>query len=165
MIVAYHRKVSNAPAALTLPVSALLLILAALALVTARRGWAGTLRRDGRLGIHSPAAVSSDEAFVLANKVAAPVVGGAATIGLALAVLLPVLPLPTAAAVVVAVLALAAVPGLLLAAGAIGETAARTIPVPARRPAATPGAGCGGCGCGSGGCAGLTRNAIPAEHG
>jgi len=155
MIVAYHRKVSNAPAAFTLPVSALLLILAALALVTARRGWAGTLRRDGRLGIHSPAAVSSDEAFVLANKVAAPVVGGAATIGLALAVLLPVLP----------VLALAAVPGLLLAAGAIGETAARTIPVPARRPAATPGAGCGGCGCGSGGCAGLTRNAIPAEHG
>jgi len=153
MIVAYHRKVSNAPAAFTLPVSALLLILAALALVTARRGWAGTLRRDGRLGIHSPAAVSSDEAFVLAN------------IGLALAVLLPVLPLPTAAAVVVAVLALAAVPGLLLAAGAIGETAARTIPVPARRPAATPGAGCGGCGCGSGGCAGLTRNAIPAEHG
>ncbi|MGI8590656.1 MAG: hypothetical protein ACR2M5_06655, partial [Nakamurella sp.] len=61
---------SNAPAAFTLPAAALLLILAVLGAVTAARGWTGTLSRKGRLGVHSTAAVSSNEAFAVANRVA-----------------------------------------------------------------------------------------------
>ncbi|WP_090475700.1 SdpI family protein [Nakamurella panacisegetis] len=150
---------SNAPVAFTLPVVLLLLVLAGLGYVTARRGWAGTLRRDGRLGIRSKAASSSDDAFAVANRVAAPVVGGAAAIALVLAVLVTVLHLPTAGSVVIGVLGLLGVLVLMVAGGVLGEQAARTLPVPARRP--RPSAACSGCACGSGGCAGLTRTAAP----
>lgn len=147
--------VSHLPA-FALPVAALLLLLSGLSLVTARRGWAGTLSRSGRLGVHSAAASESDEAFGVANRVAAPVVGGAAAIGLLLAVLVVVLPFPTVATVVLGVLGIAAVLILLVAGGVLGEQAARTVPVPARRP--RPNAACSGCACGGGGCAGLTRS-------
>jgi len=148
--------VSNAPAAFTLPVVIILLFMAGLALVTAQRGWAGTLRRESKLGIHSQAASHSDNAFAVANKVAAPVVGGASVMAVVLAVLVVVLPLPTVASVVVGVISLIAVLVMLVAGGLLGEKAARVVPVPARRP--NSGGSCGGCGCGSGGCAGLTRN-------
>lgn len=141
--------------AFAIPVAVLLLLLAGLSLVTARRGWSGSLSRSGRLGVHSAAASASDEAFRTANRVAAPVVGGAAAIGLVLAVLVLVLPFPTVATVVLGVLAIAAVLVLLIAGGVLGEQAARTVPVPARRP--QPNAACSGCACGGGGCAGLTR--------
>jgi hypothetical protein len=153
--------VSNAPLAFIVPVAAVLLVVAATGVVTARRGWTGSLRRAGKLGIHSPAAVISDEAFAVANRVAAPVVGGASAIALVLAVLLVFLPLPSAATVVIAVLTLGGVIALLLAAGVLGEKAARSVPVPARRPGNA--ASCAGCACGSGGCAGLTRNAVPVD--
>ncbi len=155
--------VSNAPAAFTVTVAVLLLIVAGLSLVTARRGWNGTLRREGRLGIHAPAAAGSDKAFAVANKVAAPVVAGAAVVAMVFAVLVLVLPVPTAATVVIAVLGLLAVPVLLIAAGVLGERAARTMPVPARRP--KPNATCDGCACGGAGCAGLTRTAVPVDAG
>jgi hypothetical protein len=157
----YHRHVSGAPLAITLPVAALLVLLAAAGAVTARRGWIGSLPRAGRLGIHSPAAAASDAAFVVANRVAAPVVGGASAIALLLAVLLPVLPLPTTATVVLAVVAFAGILAMLLAGGVLGEKAARGVPLPASRPAA--GGSCGGCGCGGAGCSALTRRAVPAE--
>ncbi len=144
---------SNAPTAFTLPVAALLLLLAGLAGVTAARGWAGTLRRSGKLGLHSPGASASDESFAVANRVAAPVVGGSAAIGVVLAVLVPTLPLPAAATITIGLLAIAAVLVLLVAGGVLGEKAARTVPVPARRPGANP--ACAGCACGGGGCAGL----------
>jgi hypothetical protein len=153
--------VSNAPAAFTLPVAAVLLILSGLAVVTAVRGWTGTLRRDGKLGVHSIAAASSDDAFALANKVAAPVVGGAAMMSLVLAVLVLILPLPTLATVIIGVLSIVAVLVLMTAGGILGEKAARTLPVPLRRP--KPSAACDGCACGAGGCSGLTRKAVPAD--
>lgn len=156
----YHRDVSDAPLAFTLPVAALLLIMAAAGAVTARRGWTGSLRRAGRLGIHSPAATTSDAAFAVANRVAAPVVGGASAIALLLAVLLPALPLPSAGTVVLAVLAFGGIVAMLVAAGVLGEKAARVVPVPARRPSA--GGPCGGCGCG-GGCSAPTRSGVPTE--
>ena len=152
---------SNAPLALTVPVALVLLIVAVMAAVTARRGWTGSLRRDGKLGIHSPAAASSDASFRAANKVAAPVVAGAAVVAVLFAVLVLVLPVPVAATVVIAVLGLIAVPLLLISAGVMGERVARTMPVPARRPVAGP--ACDGCACGSGGCAGLTRTAVPVD--
>lgn len=148
--------VSHLPA-FALPVAALLLLLSGLSLVTARRGWAGTLSRSGRLGVHSAAASGSDDAFRMANRVAAPVVGGAAAIALLLAVLVVVLPVPTVATIALGVLGIAAVLVLLVAGGVVGEQAARTVPVPARRP--QPNAACSGCACGGGGCAGLTRSA------
>lgn len=152
---------SNVPA-FAIPVAVLLLLLAGLSLVTARRGWSGTLPRSGRLGVHTAAASESDPAFRVANRVAAPVVGGAAVIGLVLAVLVVVLPFPAAATVVTGVLAIVAVLALLVAGGALGEQAARTVPIPARRP--QPNAACSGCACGGGGCAGLTRS-VPADAG
>ena len=159
----YHRRVSNAPVAFTLPVALLLLILAGLALVTARRGWAGTLRRDGRLGVHSRAASISDDAFAVANRVAAPVVGGAAVIAFVLAALTAFLKIAPAGTVVIGILGLIGVVVLMVAGGILGEQAARTLPVPARRP--QPSAACDGCACGSGGCAGLTRTVAPGAAG
>ena len=151
--------VTHVPA-FAVPVALLLLLLAGLSLVTARRGWTGTLTRAGRLGVHSAAASESDEAFRVANRVAAPVVGGAAVIGLVLAVLVVVLPFPVLATVVLGLLAIAAVIVLLVAGGVLGEQAARTVPLPARRP--QPTGACSGCACGGGGCAGLTRN-VPSD--
>ncbi|MET3807466.1 autotransporter adhesin [Nakamurella sp. UYEF19] len=154
---------SNAPIAFVLPVAVLLLILAGFGGVTAARGWAGTLARTGRLGVHSPAAVSTDDAFAVANKVAAPVVGGASVIALVMALLVVLLPVPTSTTVVVGVLAVIAVLVLTIAGGVLGEKAARTLPVPARKPGSSP--ACAGCACGSGGCSGLTRTAVPLDAG
>jgi hypothetical protein len=151
----------SASLSLTLPLVALLLLLAVTSAVMARGGFAGSLRRAGRLGVHSPAAMASDEAFATANKVAAPVAAGAAATAAVVAVLLLVLAPSTATALVIAVVGLVGSGALLLAAGVLGDRAARLVPIPAAAPAtgpgAGPGAGCGGCGCGSGGCAGLTR--------
>lgn len=154
---------TNAPAAFVLPVAAVLLVLAALSGLTARRGWTNSLRRSGRLGLHSPAASASDDAFAVANRVAAPVLGGTAAMALVLAVLTMVLPLPVVGTVVIGGLAIGAVVIMLIAAGVVGEKAARAMPVPARRPG--PSAGCDGCACGGAGCAGLTRSAAPADAG
>ncbi len=152
---------SNAPAAVTVSIDILLLILAGMAAVAARGGWTGSLRREGKLGIHSPAATASDEAFALANKVAAPVLAGATAVGVAFAGLVLVLPIPTVLTVVVGLMGLIGSAVLVIAAGLLGEKAARTMPVPARRP--QPGGVCDGCACGSGGCSGLTRTAAPGD--
>lgn len=146
----YHRSVA-APLALLLPLAVLLVGLGVLCLITARAGWIGTLRRQGRLGIHTPAALASEDAFATANRVAAPVVAGAAAVSLVLGVLLVALQPPTLAAIVMAVLGVIGTLGLLLAGGVLGEKAARTVPIPARRPTAGP--NCGGCDCSGGGCA------------
>src|SRR5664280_2429600 len=107
----------SASLSLTLPLVALLLLLAVTSAVMARGGFAGSLRRSGRLGVHSPAAMASDEAFVTANKVAAPVAAGAAVIAAVIAVLLLVLAPSTTA--------------ITSAAGVLGDRAARLVPIPA----------------------------------
>ena len=146
----------SASLSLILPLVALLLLLAVASAVMARGGFAGSLRRAGRLGVHSPAAMASDEAFATANKVAAPVAAGAAGIAAVVALLLLVLAPSTATALVMAAVGLVGSGALLLAAGVLGDRAARLVPIPAAAPATGSGAGCGGCACGSGGCAGLT---------
>ncbi len=147
----------SAPLSLILSLVAVLLLLAVASAVMARGGLTGSLRRTGRLGVHSPAAMASDEGFAVANKVAAPVAAGAAAIAAVVAVLLLVLAPSTATALVMAAVGLVGSGALLLAAGVLGDRAARLVAIPAGLPASDPGAGCGGCGCGSGGCAGLTR--------
>jgi hypothetical protein len=149
--------VSEAPLWLTIPLALLLAALAAASAVMARGGFAGSLTRKNRMGVHSPAAMASDEAFTLANRVAAPVAGGAAVVALLSAVLMIFLPLPAAAGVVVGLVGLVGSMVLLLVAGVLGDRAARQVPIPARKPSSAGGAGCSGCACGSGGCAGITR--------
>lgn len=139
----------SAPLLLTIPLAAVLVGLGLLCAVTARAGWIGTLRREGRLGVHTPAALASEDAFATANRVAAPVVAGATVVSLVLGVLILALQPTTLTAIVMAVLGVIGTLGLLVAGGTLGEKAARTVPIPARRPAA--GASCGGCDCSSGG--------------
>jgi hypothetical protein len=121
------------------------------------RGRAGTLPRTSRLGVHGPAAESSDRAFLVANRVAAPVVLAAAAIFVIGAVLTVALRLSTIATLVVFLVALVGALCLLIAGGTVGERAALAVPKPAARPTS-----CDGCVCGSGGCAGLTRNSAAA---
>lgn len=148
----------TAPLALTIPLAVLFVVLTAASAVMAKRGFAGSLTRKGRLGVHTPAAMASDEAFALANRVAAPVTGGAAVVAGVLAIAVLALPLSTATALVMAVVGLAGTMALLVIAGLLGDRAARQVPIPAAKPGSTAGGGCSGCACGSGGCAGLTRS-------
>ena len=149
--------VSEAPLWLTIPLAVLLLATGAASAVMARGGFAGSLTRKNRMGVHSPAAMASDEAFTLANRVAAPIAAGAAAVAAVSAVLMIFLPLPTAAGVVVGLVGLVGSIVLLLVAGVLGDRAARQVPIPARKPSSAGGAGCSGCACGGGGCAGITR--------
>ena len=149
---------SAAPLGLTIPLAAVLLALAIASVLMAKGGFAGTLRRSGRLGVHTPPAMASDQAFAVANRVAAPIAAGAAVVAGVLAVLLVVLQMSTATTLVIWTVGLAGSMVLLVAAGVLGDRAARQVPIPARVPAAGGPAGCTGCACGSGGCAGITRN-------
>ena len=151
----------TASLALTLPLAAILLVIAVPAVAMGLRGRSGTLTRDGRLGVRTPASTASDAAFAVANRVAAPITLGAAAIAATLAVLILLLPLSTVAVVSCFVVALAVAFVLLMTAGVLGDRAARHVPIPARMPASA-GAGCGGCGCAGGGCSKLTRNSTPA---
>ena len=151
----------TASLALTLPLAAVLLVVAVPAGSMGLRGRSDSLTRDGRMGVRTPASMASDEAFGVANRVAAPLALGAAAIAALLAVLILVLPLSTVSVVVSFVVALVGAAALLVTAGRLGDRAARHVPIPARRPVAG-GGGCGGCGCGGGGCSKLTRNSAPA---
>lgn len=154
----------HAPLALALPLAVVLLAFAVPAGVAGFRGWSGRLDRKGRLGLHTEAALASDEAFALANRVAAPLVIGAGAVGVLCAMLVLALPLGTAGAIVVAVLGLAGVFGQLAAGSRIGDRAARAVPRPARKPGGE--SCCGGCGCGDGGCdnSGTAGSAGKAGH-
>jgi len=154
--------VPYAPLSLTLPVAAILLALAIPAAVAASRGWTGRLTRLGRLGLHTPAALASDRAFALANRVSAPLVAGAAITGIVCALVALALPLGTLGAVTVLALGYVGLVGQLIGAARIGDRAARTVPLPARKPAAGGGC-CGGCDCGDASCgsAGAAQDAIP----
>ena len=155
---------SYAPLALTIPLAAVLLALAVPAGMTGVSGWAGRLDRKGRLGLHTPAAQSSEDAFRLANRVAAPLLLGAAVVGIVCASLSVALPLGAAGAIVIAALGLIGVLGQLGAASHLGERAARTVPQPARKPEGSCCGGCGDQGCRAGATQaghGTTAAAIP----
>ncbi len=142
-----------------LPLALILLVLAAVAAVTAVRGRRGSLRRDGRLGVRSAAATRSDRAFALANRVAWPIVAGAAGISGVCALIIAAARLAIPTVLIIFAVALGGCTVLLVKAGQLGDRAAQTVPKPATKPG---NASCGGCGCGGGGCSGLKRG-TPAE--
>jgi hypothetical protein len=133
---------TEAPLALVLPIAVVLILPAAAAAVAAVGGRTGRLRRSGRLGVHTLAASASDRGFAVANRVASPVVAGAAAVGLLTAILVLVLPLDAVTAIVIGVLGLAGLLVLLYAAAALGERAAREVPLPARKPGSAGGWRC-----------------------
>lgn len=142
---------------LTVPLALVLLLPAVSSLVAGVRGRAGTLPRSGVMGVHGPAAEGSEEAFALANRVAAPVVAAAGGVFALGAAALLALRMPLPATLVVFVVALVGAGALLVAGGSLGERAARAVPPQAARPV-----GCDGCACGFGGCAGLNRTTAQA---
>jgi hypothetical protein len=122
----------------------LLLLLGAPLLVIGDLGRRGRLNLTGRVGVRTPAARRSYEAFALANRVAGlPVLvaGGIGVLGAVAALLVP----GDVTAVIIAVIALAGTFVVAAAGGSLGNRAAEALPEPAA-------GGCSGCACGSGGC-------------
>jgi hypothetical protein len=108
-------------------------------------GWRERLARSGRLGVRTPAALRSDEAFRLANRVAGlPVLvaGVVAILGGVAAFGLPA-PVPST---VVALIALVGAVLVARAGGMAGDRAAVILPARAATPAGCAGCACGGCG-------------------
>lgn len=142
-----------------LPIALILLGLALASAVTAVRGRAGSLSRTGRLGVRSEAAVRSDLAFKLANRVAWPIVAAAAGVAGFCGLVILVAPLALSTTLVIFALALIGSTALLIKAGQLGDRSAQAMPKPATRPGGTS---CGGCACGGGGCAVLKKGS-PSE--
>ncbi|KDN17795.1 SdpI family protein [Amycolatopsis rifamycinica] len=110
-------------------------------------GFRERLTREGGTGVRTEAALRSEEAFKLANRVAGlpTMAGGAISVLTGLAGLA----MPTTGGLISAALAgVLAMLLLVMGGGVLGNRAALTVPAPA--PAAP--AGCSGCACGAGGC-------------
>ncbi|MEV4143317.1 SdpI family protein [Amycolatopsis sp. NPDC049691] len=110
-------------------------------------GFRERLTREGGTGVRTQAALRSEEAFKLANRVAGlpTMAGGAISVLTGLAGLA----MPTTAGLVSAALAgVLAMLVLVMGGGVLGNRAALTVPA----PAPTAPAGCSGCACGAGGC-------------
>ncbi|WP_410587480.1 SdpI family protein [Amycolatopsis sp. lyj-23] len=110
-------------------------------------GFRERLTREGGTGVRTEAALRSEEAFKLANRVAGlPTMAGGA---IAVLTGLAGLAMPTTGGLVSAAIAgVLAMLVLVMGGGVLGNRAALTVPAPA--PAAP--AGCSGCACGAGGC-------------
>ncbi|MGW5715760.1 SdpI family protein [Amycolatopsis sp. NPDC003865] len=115
-------------------------------------GFRERLTREGGTGVRTQAALRSEEAFKLANRVAGlPTMAGGA---IAVLTGLAGLAMPTTGLLVSAALAgVLAMFVLVMGGGVLGNRAALTVPAPA--PAAP--AGCSGCACGAGGCGVLKK--------
>jgi hypothetical protein len=140
-----------APFAVRLVLLIVLLAIAATLGSVGYLGWRGRLAKDGRLGVRTASAVTDEESFALANRVAGlptlvagliAAFAGAAAFGL-----------PSATgSVVVTVIGLVGAIAVATAGGALGDRAAKVML--ASKP--TVPAQCVGCACG--GCAALTRS-------
>ncbi|MGW3964261.1 SdpI family protein [Amycolatopsis sp. NPDC005003] len=110
-------------------------------------GFRERLTREGGTGVRTEAALRSEEAFKLANRVAGlPTMAGGA---IAVLTGLAGLAMPTTGGLVSAAVAgVLAMVLLVMGGGVLGNRAALSVPAPA--PAAP--AGCSGCACGAGGC-------------
>lgn len=113
------------PLSVRVGLSVVLFVVAVAVSLTAWRGQAGRLRREGLAGVRTPSAVVDDAAFDRANRAAAPVLYTAASVAAVLGIFVAVLGsrfLGGPAAVIVGGIA---VGGLILLAGIRGERAAR----------------------------------------
>ncbi len=111
-------------------------------------GFRERLTREGGTGVRTDAALRSEEAFKLANRVAGlPTMAGGA---IAVLTGLAGLAMPTTGGLISAALAgVLAMLVLVMGGGVLGNRAALTVPAPA--PAQQQ-AACSGCACGAGGC-------------
>lgn len=109
-------------------------------------GFRERLTREGGTGVRTEAALRSEEAFKLANRVAGlpTMAGGAISVLTGLAGLA----MPTAGGLISAALAgVLAMFLLVVGGGVLGNRAAMTVPAPApAAPAGCSGCACGGCG-------------------
>jgi hypothetical protein len=130
-------------------VFAIALVPVVLGLLVAFGGFLGfreRLTREGGTGVRTQAALRSEEAFKLANRVAGlpTMAGGAISVLTGLAGLA----MPTTGGLVSAALAgVLAMLVLVMGGGVLGNRAALTVPAPApAAPAGCSGCACGGCG-------------------
>jgi uncharacterized membrane protein len=125
------------------PVIGTVLVLAGLALLAvAVLGARSRLPRNRFAGVRTAAALRSDAAFVLANRVAAPLVGGAGFVGVAGGGVL-IAGGPTGVVVVVLVVTVLGVLVLAGTGGVLGDRAAATLTAAQVVPAC--GGACAGC--------------------
>ena len=110
-------------------------------------GLRGALHRNRFFGVRTRATLRDDEAFALANKIAAVPTLAAGAIALVAAVAGAVNP---AASLVIGLIGLVGSVVVASAGGVLGHRAAEAMPEPAP-------AGCGGCACAGGGCGVLSR--------
>jgi uncharacterized membrane protein len=107
--------------------AAIVLVLAGLVIVwLAIRSWQGRLTRNYVAGVRTPSTMRSDEAFRLANKVAAPFSLAGGLLFAVTGVLAAVVPEHTASVVLVTGVATAAV--VMIVGGVLGVRAARSAP-------------------------------------
>ena len=118
-----------------------LLLAAASLLVVAVLGGRGRLRRNPWAGVRTRRTLASDEAFTLANRVAAAPLGAAGVVALVGGAVV-VAGGPAAVTWTVLIVATAGMLGLTGVGGALGERAAARTPAPAT---ASPGACAGTC--------------------
>ncbi|MBB5154318.1 SdpI family protein [Saccharopolyspora phatthalungensis] len=111
------------------------------------RGIRGQLPRNRYVGVRTPAAMRSEDAFELANRVAGPAMLAGGAIAVLAGASLPMLA-ATFSVVMVAGFGLIGAFALMTVGGVVGNRAAEAMPAPA------PAAGCGGC---AGGCCGVPR--------
>ena len=117
-----------------------LLLAAAVLLTVAVLGARGRLRRNPWAGVRTSRTLASDEAFTVANKVAAAPLGAAATVALLGGITL-VVGGPGAVVWTVLLLSTAGMLGLTGLGGALGDRAAAQVAPPASACAGT----CAGC--------------------
>jgi uncharacterized membrane protein len=107
--------------------AAIVLVLAGLVIVwVAIRSWQGRLSRNYVAGVRTPSTMRSDEAFRIANKVAAPFTLVAGLLFAVTGVVAAVLPLHTATVVLPTGVVIAAVVAVI--GGVMGVRAARAAP-------------------------------------
>lgn len=142
--------------ALQIVLGALLIIGGAIITVTGWRGLRGTLPRNRFAGVRTPAAMASDEAFALANRVAAPAtLAGAAVMVVVGACVLALRGGSTL--FLLLVVGLLGATALIMVGGVLGNRAATALAE--ARAAQQPAGACAGCP--GGGCAALLSNAEP----
>ncbi|MCI2423595.1 SdpI family protein [Saccharopolyspora sp. K220] len=126
---------------------AILVLGGAALLLLGFRGLRGQLPRNRYVGVRTPAAMRSEEAFELANRAAGPAMLAGGAVAVLAGASLPMLA-AAFSVVMVAVLGLIGAFALMTVGGVIGDRAAEAMPAPA------PTGGCAGC---AGGCCGAIQ--------
>lgn len=132
---------------------AVLVLGGAALLVVGRRGLQGRLPRNRYAGVRTPAALRTEEAFELGNRVAAPATLAGGAVGVLSGAALPMLP-SLSSVLTIAVIGLVGGFALMTIGGVLGTRAAATVRVNAPGSGAVSANPCGSC---AGGCCGALQ--------